>query len=110
MSATSSALMGSVFFTASNTYVPNWNSIPLETIIADEPIGILKVAKETGYPQHKVRYSLRVLEKAGLVEPSDDGAVTTAHTAGFVMAFDEELTTVATRVDALKADVAAIEL
>lgn len=36
----------------------------LKTVIANEPIGIAKMSTELGYPHHKVRYSLRILEKA----------------------------------------------
>ncbi len=40
-----------------------------------QPIGIIKLAEMTKYPQHKVRYSLRVLEKLGIIKPSSQGAI-----------------------------------
>jgi predicted transcriptional regulator len=43
----------------------------LTLVIEGEPIGIMKLSNETGYPHHKVRYSLRVLEEETLIEPSD---------------------------------------
>ena len=46
-------------------------------VIENEPIGIVKMSNETGYPHHKVRYSLRVLEEENLIEPSSQGAITT---------------------------------
>lgn len=49
----------------------------LKTIQANEPIGIIRLSEQTGLPQHKVRYSLRILEAEGLIEPSSDGALTT---------------------------------
>ncbi len=49
----------------------------LKTILENEPIGIIRISEITGYPQHKVRYSLRVLEQAGLIEPTPQGAITT---------------------------------
>ncbi len=49
----------------------------LKTILENEPIGIIRISELTGYPQHKVRYSLRVLEQAGLIEPTPQGAITT---------------------------------
>ncbi len=49
----------------------------LKTVMRGEPIGILKLAEETEFPKHKVRYSLRVLEQEGLIEPSLRGAITT---------------------------------
>lgn len=49
----------------------------LKAVIDYEPIGIIRLSEITGYPQHKVRYSLRILEQEGLVEPSAQGAVST---------------------------------
>jgi len=49
----------------------------LKTIIDNEPIGIIRLSEMLNYPQHKVRYSLRILEQEGLVEPSPEGAMTT---------------------------------
>ena len=49
----------------------------LKTVMDSEPIGIIKLAELTKHPQHMVRYSLRVLEQEGLIEPSPRGAVTT---------------------------------
>ena len=40
----------------------------------EAPIGILKLA-ELRNANHKVRYSLRVLEQANLIKPSAQGAV-----------------------------------
>lgn len=51
--------------------------VVLKMVIQEEPIGILKLADETGLPKHKVRYSLRLLEHEGLIEPSLHGAITT---------------------------------
>src|SRR6056297_781097 len=47
----------------------------LGTVIDDGPIGIVRLAEETGIPEHKVRYSLRMLEDDGLVEPTPQGAI-----------------------------------
>ncbi|HDD57603.1 MAG TPA: ArsR family transcriptional regulator [Thermoplasmatales archaeon] len=49
----------------------------LKMVMKHEPIGIIKLSQLTGLPQHAVRYSLRVLEQEGLVEPSRSGAITT---------------------------------
>ncbi|WGI17080.1 winged helix-turn-helix transcriptional regulator [Methanonatronarchaeum sp. AMET-Sl] len=38
------------------------------------PIGMGHISEITGLPKHKVRYSLRVLEREGLIEPSTEGA------------------------------------
>jgi len=47
----------------------------LREVIAHGPIGIVKLSEETGLPEHKVRYSLRMLENDGFIEPTPDGAV-----------------------------------
>ena len=49
----------------------------LKTVRDNGPIGIIRLSQITGQPQHMVRYSLRILEQEGLVEPSPQGAVTT---------------------------------
>lgn len=41
------------------------------------PIGIIKLSQITGKPQHMIRYSLRTLEKDGLITPSPQGAIIT---------------------------------
>ena len=49
----------------------------LKTLQQSQPMGIIKLSEVTGYPQHMVRYSLRILEQDGLIEPSPHGAITT---------------------------------
>jgi len=49
----------------------------LKTLKENEPAGIIKLSELTKHPQHMVRYSLRILEQDGLIEPSPQGAVTT---------------------------------
>jgi len=56
----------------------------LRLVIRNEPIGIVQMANELSIPDHKVRYSLRVLEEEGLVEPTDQGATTTEDLDGYV--------------------------
>ncbi|WP_336000892.1 winged helix-turn-helix transcriptional regulator [Halorientalis halophila] len=47
----------------------------LRAVVADGPIGIVKLADRTDVPEHKVRYSLRMLENDGFIEPTPEGAV-----------------------------------
>lgn len=49
----------------------------LKTLKEHQPMGIIKLSELTDYPQHMVRYSLRILEQDGLIEPSPQGAITT---------------------------------
>jgi predicted transcriptional regulator len=41
----------------------------------NQPIGIIRLSEITGIPRHKVRYSLRLLEKDGLIVATQEGAV-----------------------------------
>jgi predicted transcriptional regulator len=49
----------------------------LKNVQEHGPIGIIKLSKMTGQPQHMIRYSLRTLENDGLITPSRNGAVIT---------------------------------
>ena len=49
----------------------------LKVLQKDQPIGIIKLSEITNFPQHMVRYSLRILEQDGIIEPSSKGAITT---------------------------------
>lgn len=73
----------------------------LEAVIERGPIGILKLAEETGMPTHKVRYSLRVLEQERLIKPSTHGAVAGDTVDDFRACFDvslDNIITVASRI------------
>lgn len=76
----------------------------LETVIANEPIGIVKTSKEIGYPHHKVRYSLRTLEEEGLIEPTSQGATTTDRAEEFVDNVNEKLDTAIEKLDSMETD------
>lgn len=49
----------------------------LTTVRDHGPIGIIRLSQVTGQPQHIIRYSLRTLEKGGVIKPSSNGAVVT---------------------------------
>jgi predicted transcriptional regulator len=74
----------------------------LKMVIESEPIGIVKMSNETGYPHHKVRYSLRVLEEENLIEPSSQGAITTERTAEFVDELDGKIDEIVTKLESMK--------
>lgn len=74
----------------------------LQLVIAHEPIGIVKMSTETGYPRHKVRYSLRVLEAENLVEPTNQGATTTNQTSEYVGGFDENIIRLTDQLNGMK--------
>jgi len=56
----------------------------LKLVITHEPIGIIKISELSGFPQHQVRYSLRLLEQKNLIKPSPEGAIATAKGRKFV--------------------------
>ena len=74
----------------------------LKMVIDNEPIGIVKMSNETGYPHHKVRYSLRVLEEENLIEPSSQGAITTDRTMEFVDDLDEKVDDIVQKLESMK--------
>jgi predicted transcriptional regulator len=47
----------------------------LRAVIEHGPIGIVRLSEVTDLPEHKVRYSLRILEEDELVEPTPNGAI-----------------------------------
>lgn len=47
----------------------------LQIVGENQPIGIFKLAELMNIPRHKIRYSLRVLEQSGMIEPTQYGAV-----------------------------------
>jgi predicted transcriptional regulator len=71
----------------------------LRMVNENEPIGIVKMSNETGYPHHKIRYSLRVLEEEDLIEPSSQGAISTENTEGFLQELDGKLAEMASRIE-----------
>ena len=63
----------------------------LHTIKAHEPIGIIRLAELLRHPQHKIRYSLRMLEKEGLIKPTPEGAICTPEAEKFIFDLDEAI-------------------
>jgi len=74
----------------------------LRMVNENEPIGIVKMSNETGYPHHKIRYSLRVLEEEELIKPSSQGAISTEDTQNFLEELDEKLDVMSDRLKGMK--------
>jgi predicted transcriptional regulator len=47
----------------------------MQIVMEHQPIGIFKLSELMNVPKHKVRYSLRVLEQSGIIEPTQYGAI-----------------------------------
>ncbi|HIH75104.1 MAG TPA: hypothetical protein HA306_08015 [Methanosarcina sp.] len=76
--------------------------IVLKKVIEEGPIGILKLAEVTGMQNHKVRYSLRVLEQANLIRPSAQGAVPGEAAPRFLQDFERELSKINEKVSRIR--------
>jgi predicted transcriptional regulator len=74
----------------------------LQMVVEHEPIGIVKMSNQSGYAHHEVRYSLRKLEEANLIDPSQQGAVTTTQTTPFIETLGEQIDDIRTRVTAME--------
>ncbi|GAA0658213.1 hypothetical protein [Salarchaeum japonicum] len=82
----------------------------LRMVLEREPIGIVKMSNETGYPHHKVRYSLRVLEEEDLIEASSQGAITTERTEEFVEELDDKVDEIIGKLESMKIDTEEAEV
>ncbi|MBI2971076.1 MAG: hypothetical protein HYY37_01510 [Candidatus Aenigmarchaeota archaeon] len=59
-------------------------------ILEKHPMGIVRLSQFTGLPPHRVRYSLRILQQNGLLEPSTKGAALNGKGRKFSAAFGKE--------------------
>lgn len=71
----------------------------LAAVRAEEPIGIVKLSRATEISQHKVRYSLGLLEDEGVITPTTKGAATTDETKAFVEQVDDQLAELAVGIE-----------
>lgn len=69
-----------------------------------EPIGISNLSEATGYPKHKVRYSLEVLQEKGVVEPTNQGAIPTDKADEFAKQRSDRIEDLVERLDALRSE------
>ncbi|HLB72351.1 MAG: hypothetical protein OIN88_02640 [Candidatus Methanoperedens sp.] len=76
--------------------------IILKKVMENGPIGILKLSEETGIPDHRVRYSLRILEQKGLIAPSTQGAVAAKSAKEAYEGFKEELEKIGEMTEEIK--------
>jgi predicted transcriptional regulator len=64
----------------------------LERLGGNPPMGIIRLSEAMHLPIHKVRYSLHLLEREGVIQPSADGAVVTDRAKEYFAALDSSLT------------------
>jgi len=63
----------------------------LERLSGSPPMGIIRLSEALHLPIHKVRYSLHLLEREGVIQPSADGAVVTDKAKEFWSTLDQSL-------------------
>jgi predicted transcriptional regulator len=79
----------------------------LEQLSGRTPKGIIRLSEALHLPIHKVRYSLHLLEREGVIQPSADGAVVTDAARQFWESIDKSLDEMSRRIDHLKDRAAA---
>ena len=77
----------------------------LRLVLSQGPIGIVRLAEESGLPEHKVRYSLRMLENDELIDPTPDGAVPEADIEARVEDINAGLDRLIERVEAMRGEI-----
>lgn len=78
----------------------------LKTTKKNQPVGIIRLSELLDIPKHKVRYSLRLLEKEGLILATQEGAVVTEKYDEFMKQISTELDKITERVDEIRKEVA----
>jgi predicted transcriptional regulator len=61
----------------------------LKTVKNNQPIGLIRLSETTGIPKHKVRYSLKLLEKEGVIKATPEGATVTEGYDEFLKSISE---------------------
>ncbi|MDD1714768.1 MAG: hypothetical protein LUQ61_05855 [Methanoregulaceae archaeon] len=74
----------------------------LRTVVAHQPIGIMKLSELLDLPFHRIRYSLRVLEQMGYIRASPAGAVPTPEAEELLRHLNEEIEDMITLLTAMK--------
>ena len=73
----------------------------LERLSSSPPMGIIRLSEALHLPIHKVRYSLHLLEREGVIQPSADGAVVTDRSREFWGTLDQSLDRMAATIQHL---------
>jgi len=74
----------------------------LEKLANSPPIGIIRLSEALRLPIHKTRYSLHLLEREGVIQPSADGAVITDKSKEFWANLNQSLERMSAVIDHLK--------
>ncbi len=74
----------------------------LERLANNPPMGIIRLSEAMHLPIHKVRYSLHLLEREGVIQPSADGAIVTDAAAEYWASLDRHLEKMSAQIQQLK--------
>lgn len=74
----------------------------LEKLANSPPTGIIRLSEALRLPIHKTRYSLHLLEREGVIQPSADGAVITDQSKEFWANLNQSLERVSSVIAHLK--------
>lgn len=75
----------------------------LEKLSKSPPTGIIRLSEALHLPVHKTRYSLHLLEREGVIQPSADGAVVTDRAREFWALMNRHLGRIEALIAQLKA-------
>jgi len=78
----------------------------LERLSNGPPMGIIRLSETVNLPVHKVRYTLHLLEREGVIQPSADGAVVTDLAATYWIRLEHALDRMSEQITFLKQRVA----
>jgi len=74
----------------------------LERLTKSPPTGIIRLSEALHLPIHKTRYSLHLLEREGVIQPSADGAVVTDKAREYWANLDSSLDRITELIQHLK--------
>ncbi len=74
----------------------------LQRVSSTNPLGIIRLSEMMQLPIHKVRYSLHLLEREGVIQPSANGAVVTDRAKDFWDDLDKGLDRMTESIQILK--------
>lgn len=63
----------------------------LEAVSDHQPIGIIKLSELLSKPQHRIRYSLRILESFGYIQASASGAIATSRADDLFIQMNDDI-------------------
>jgi predicted transcriptional regulator len=74
----------------------------LSSVAEHQPIGIIKISEILDVPQHRIRYSLRILEGLGYIRASPSGAVATGKAEELFSSLDADIDEIITLLHRMK--------